>query len=119
MVRLFAAEWLGNFGQASKQSVPALLPLLDDQDDMVRSCAAQSLGNFGQAAGVAVPKLLEIAQRKGPQLDPSASKASLIRWANQNILISNARKDLWKIDPAAAERAGVPPPPPPVKNEYE
>jgi hypothetical protein len=78
-------------GRIGKDAVPVLHQTLREQkDDMIRRTIVLMLGQIGPAAAEAVPTLLAIFKDDG---DPSWD------WAGQA-----ARK----IDPEAAEKAGVP-----------
>jgi HEAT repeat protein len=48
--RLFTADYLGDFGAASKVSVPALLELLHDENEAVREHAVEALRKIDPAA---------------------------------------------------------------------
>src|SRR5204863_7424385 len=86
-VRLMAAYWLGVF--KNDRIIPALIRKLDDPDPNVQGMAAQSLGEFGEEAAASVPALEAMVKRQGP--------------------VSLAAPALNKIDPAAAQRAGLKP----------
>lgn len=96
-----ATEVLGKLGAASAPAVPALVKLAigsdagsDDSDSQYyrRSRAIEALGDIGPAAIAAAPELAKLY----------ASMDKAVR--------RQAGAALWKIDPAAAEKAGVEPP---------
>ena len=86
-VRWTAANALARYPEDVEVIVPALTQALEDSDRMVRSFAAQSLGAFGERARPAITDLLQIIRTEGRT--------------------STAAGALNKIDPTAAERAGV------------
>jgi len=66
---------------------------LNDPDPSVRGNAATSLGNFGSLAKPAVPELLKLLRDTNSYVSGTVS--------------DRAAKMLMKIDPEAANRAGV------------
>jgi HEAT repeat protein len=68
-VRSRAAEALGNFGEAAKDHIPAILDFIKDpqQDSNVRGSAAEALGNFGEAVEDHIPAI--VALLKDPRQD--------------------------------------------------
>jgi HEAT repeat protein len=89
-IRSDAAQALGELGSAAKEAVPALIESLQDRDFSVCRNAAWALGNIGPEAKGAAPALMQIWNGKMEDLIPCA-----------------AGKALKKIDPQAAEAAGV------------
>ena len=85
---------LKGMGEHAKVAVPDVIKALDDQYGPVAGAAAEVLGNMGPAAKGAVPDLLRVWEksRKIPGR-PGATKA-----------LAAALK---KIDPEAAEKAGI------------
>ena len=85
---------LKGMGEHAKVALPDVIKALDDQYGPVAGAAAEVLGNMGPAAKGAVPDLLRVWEksRKIPGR-PGATKA-----------IADALK---KIDPEAAEKAGI------------
>ena len=59
-LRSLAVESLGAVGLDSSAIVSALIPRLNDVDNLVRISAARSLGWLGHSASAAVPKLIEL-----------------------------------------------------------
>jgi len=59
VVRVTAADALGDAGAQAAAAVPALLLAIEDEEPYVRSAAAEALGRIGSAA---VPKMLEALQ---------------------------------------------------------
>lgn len=58
-VRWNAARTIGKMGAAGAAAVPALIPLMKDEEPTVREHAAEAAGDIGPAAESAVPALLE------------------------------------------------------------
>jgi len=56
VVRVTAADALGDAGAEAAAAVPSLLPAIEDEEPYVRSAAAEALGRIGSAA---VPKMVE------------------------------------------------------------
>ena len=85
---------LKGMGEHAKVALPDVIKALDDQYGPVAGAAAEVLGNIGPAAKGAVPDLLRVWEksRKIPGR-PGATKA-----------LADALK---KIDPEAAEKAGI------------
>ena len=85
---------LKGMGEHAKLALPDVIKALDDQYGPVAGAAAEVLGNMGPAAKGAVPDLLRVWEksRKIPGR-PGATKA-----------LADALK---KIDPEAAEKAGI------------
>ena len=85
---------LKGMGEHAKVALPDVIKALDDQYGPVAGAAAEVLGNMGPAAKGAVPDLLRVWEksRKIPGR-PGATKA-----------LADALK---KIDPEAAEKAGI------------
>ena len=85
---------LKGMGEHSKVALPEVIKALDDRYGPVAGAAAEVLGNLGPAAKGAVPDLLRVWEKstKIPGR-PNATKA-----------LADALK---KIDPEAAEKAGI------------
>ena len=85
---------LKGMGEHAKVALPDVIKALDDQYGVIAGAAAEVLGNIGPAAKGAVPDLLRVWEksRKIPGR-PGATKA-----------LADALK---KIDPEAAEKAGI------------
>ena len=85
---------LKGMGEHAKVALPDVIKALDDPYGVVAGAAAEVLGNMGPAAKGAVPDLLRVWEksRKIPGR-PGATKA-----------LADALK---KIDPQAAEKAGI------------
>ena len=60
-----AAWTLHDIGAEAKAAVPALIQLLQDQDEEARMAATWTLGHMGPAATEAIPALTELL-RNGP-----------------------------------------------------
>ena len=92
-VRSAAASAFGFWNVRLDVVVPALTHALNDPDPSVRGNAATSLANFGGAAKAAVPELLKLLQDTNSYVSGTVG--------------DRAAKMLLKIDPGAADRAGV------------
>jgi hypothetical protein len=85
---------LKGMGEHAKVALPNVIKALDDQYGPVAGAAAEVLGNMGPAAKGAVPDLLRVWEKsKKIPGRPNATKA-----------LADALK---KIDPEAAEKAGI------------
>ena len=85
---------LKGMGEHAKVALPDVIKALDDQYGPVAGAAAEVLGNMGPAAKGAVPDLLRVWEKsKKIRGRPGATKA-----------LADALK---KIDPEAAEKAGI------------
>jgi HEAT repeat protein len=60
--RINACIELAKAGEKAAPAVPALIPLLKDQDALVRRLAAYAIGQVGPKASQAVPALKELLQ---------------------------------------------------------
>jgi HEAT repeat protein len=89
-VRLMAGYALGKIGTASKDVVPTFCEVLRTGESKAKRQAALILGQMGPDARDAVPDLIKVFDNK---MDADASK--------------QAGEALKKIDPEAAEKAGV------------
>jgi len=87
-VRVNAALALGAIGPEARSAVPALAANLKDQSTLVRTFTLRALAKLGPAAQEAVPAILPLL--KEPHHQREAGEA------------------LKKIDPAAAQKVGVP-----------
>src|SRR5262249_11653801 len=90
-LRWEAATALGRIGSAAKSAVPELTKLLRDTDPVVRRSAATALGDLGPEAKSAFELLQQLHK---------SDRSSDVQDA--------AAEALWKIDPGAAKKAGVP-----------
>ncbi|MBP85570.1 MAG: hypothetical protein CMJ64_02460 [Planctomycetaceae bacterium] len=125
-VRAAAADALGHIGPAANEAVPHLVRLFKDSDHNVRYRAVLALDAFGQKAAPAVPDLIEV------MLDSSQREAAR-QWAMMTLVntlpdthdtvvkglikasqdkgnygvSSLAKSQVRKIDPKAAEAAGI------------
>jgi HEAT repeat protein len=118
-VRVRAAYALGEIVTQAPLVVPALLPLLEDEDRFVRRSAAWALGQFGKDAKAAVPGLTRMLADKDHG-NPAAAMAALgcigsearsvvpelcrLLRDREWSLREPAAAALNKIDPAAAEK---------------
>ena len=85
---------LKGMGEHAKVALPDVIKALDDQYGVIAGAAAEVLGNIGPAAKGAVPDLLRVWEKsKKIPGRPGATKA-----------LADALK---KIDPEAAEKAGI------------
>jgi HEAT repeat protein len=67
VVRRWAADALGQFGEADVRAAqPALIAALDDEDRWVRTHAAAAIGPLGDEAKEAVPKIVRLLWDHGP-----------------------------------------------------
>jgi HEAT repeat protein len=124
-VRRSAAQVLGTISPAAKEVPPALATALKDPDEEVRMNALMALRSLGPGAGAAVPAVLDLAREgNDPRLRPLALQTlgafgPAARDAVPTLIAATQDPDLfvrrqagqalWAIDPAAANRAGVPP----------
>lgn len=119
-VRRIALTQLADSPLEARPFVPSVVALLDDTDLSVRNAAARLLAEIGgEMPPGAVDKLIAIASTESPKMDPAGAEGAFIRVADLQALIFSARTAVWKIDPKAAERAGVVRPTPVVKVDYE
>ena len=125
-VRATAADALGHIGPDASEAVPHLVRLLKDNDHNVRYRAVLALDAFGQKAAPAVPDLIEVILDSS-QREPARQSAimtlgntlpdthdqvikALIKASQDkgNYGVSSlARQQVRKIDPKAAEAAGL------------
>ncbi|MBI3876530.1 MAG: HEAT repeat domain-containing protein [Verrucomicrobia bacterium] len=89
---IVAARALGSIAESPEIVAPALLAKAEDRDPAVRAAMFTSLGEFGPKAGAAVSALLKFVKDKDAAVRDAACGA------------------VWKIDPARAEKEGVPKP---------
>ena len=87
-IRINAAIALGAIGPEARSAVPALAANLKDPSPLVRTFTLRALAKLGPAAQEAVPAILPLLKEPSHQ--------------------SEAAETLKKIDPAAAQKAGVP-----------
>jgi HEAT repeat protein len=125
-VRASAADALGHIGIAASDAVTDLMVLLSDQDRQVRYCGVRALHELGPKAKPAVPVLSEIIL--------NAKEPEAVRnWAIKTLIVTLpethdevvktlieasaedvyygvrqlAREQLRKVDPEAADAAGI------------
>lgn len=125
-VRAAAADALGHIGPAASKSIPALVRAMQDDDRDIRYRAVRALDRFGVKASPAVPDLvalmLDSSQREPARqwaimalvnTHPVAAEAvvkGLIKASQDkgNYGVSQlARTQVRRIDPKAAEAAGI------------
>jgi len=130
-VRRASARALGRFKQDAAEAVPALAEALKDK--LIQGSAAASLGEIGPAAKSAVPALMELAQtaedlapsqsnwncktaidalgKIGPDAAAATPLLVKLHQTDNQYIKSACATALWRIDPAAAKKAGAEEPP--------
>jgi HEAT repeat protein len=124
-VREFAAVALGHGGPDAQDAMPALIEALRDRDREVRRAAGLALERIGPDSDKAVPALIAVLRsndaepvrqaaikalvRASPEAKPAIVAALLatIKENNNYGVRMLAEWGLKKVDPAAADKAGV------------
>lgn len=124
-VRASAAAALGHVGSDARDATPTLVEALQDRDREVRRAAGQALEAIGPDTDKAVPALIAVLRsndaepvrqaaikalvRASPEAKPAIVAAFLatIKENNNYGVRMLAEWGLKKIDPAAADKAGV------------
>lgn len=122
-LRRAAAYALGGLGKQAAPAVPPLQALVPSEDVQLATAAIVALGQIGPPAAPAIPELMRLiegeSQHAGNAADalgnigPVAKEAVplLVKLHEQRKYGRRVAIALWKIDPVAAEQAGVEQPP--------
>ena len=115
-----AAEVIGEFGPAAKSAVPALMQALKGPDKSVYEGAIKALGNIHTDPDVVIPLLMTFLNNDdlndeaaialanyGPLAKAAVPKIIPLLHAADDDAQAAAQDALLKIDPEAAEKAGV------------
>jgi HEAT repeat protein len=103
-VRRSAISALGGIHAEPEQAVPALVKALQDPSAPVRTAAFRALDKFGTEARAAFPALLEFRK----DLSKNVRSGSFPNFPGYDFR-SDIDRALWRIDPEAAQTAGVKP----------